>query len=82
MAAAIAITSCAPLGGRATGPRLERMRKSPEWQGSHFENPQPIVNDLKAAILTLFKRDANVAPSSQPSTVRVDPNRVAIAPSS
>jgi L-ascorbate metabolism protein UlaG (beta-lactamase superfamily) len=58
------------------------MRKSPEWQGSHFENPQPIVNDLKAAILTLFKRDANVAPSSQPSTVRVDPNRVAIAPSS
>jgi len=42
IAAAVAVASRAALGGRATGARLQRMKKSPEWQGSHFENPQPI----------------------------------------
>src|SRR6185437_7941895 len=51
------VASRAALGGRATGARLQRMKKSPEWQGSHFENPQPIVNDTWAAIVTLFRPD-------------------------
>jgi hypothetical protein len=51
MVAAGALARCAPLGGRATGARLQRMQKSPEWQGSHFENPQPIVNDTWAAVV-------------------------------
>ena len=55
--------------------RLERMKKSPEWQGSHFENPQPIVNDNWGAVATLSKRDLNVAPQSSPSTVSVEPSR-------
>ena len=77
-----AIASCAPFGGRATGARLERMRRSPQWQGSHFENPQPIVNDTWAAIVSLFKRDPNVVPKSPPSTVSVDPARFAKPPPS
>ncbi|HTB73765.1 MAG TPA: MBL fold metallo-hydrolase [Polyangiaceae bacterium] len=58
------------------------MRKSPQWQGSHFENPQPIVNDTWAAIVSLFKRDPNVVPKSPPSTVSVDPARFANPPPS
>src|SRR4051812_25688732 len=82
MVATVAIASCAALGGRATGTRLERMRQSPEWQVSHFENPQPLVNDTWAAIVTLFKPDPNVAPRSPPSTVPVEPGRFAAPPPS
>jgi L-ascorbate metabolism protein UlaG (beta-lactamase superfamily) len=58
------------------------MRKSPEWQGSHFENPQPIVNDTWMAIKHLFSRDEDVAPRSQPSTVQIEPGRFASPPRS
>src|ERR1700722_12718956 len=75
--AAVAIANCAPLGGRATGARLQRMQKSPEWQGSHFENPQPIVNDTWAAIVHQAKSAPNVAPQSPPSTSPVEPGRFA-----
>ena len=75
IAAASTIANWAALGGRATGARLRRMKKSPEWQGSHFENPQPIVNDNRAAIVSLFRPDRNVTPQSPPSTVPVDPAR-------
>ena len=77
IAVAVAALDCAPLGARAKGPRLERMKKSPEWKGSHFENPQPIVNDTWAAIVHLTKTDPNVQPHSPVATVRVDPRRLA-----
>jgi L-ascorbate metabolism protein UlaG (beta-lactamase superfamily) len=80
--AAGAFASCAPLGSRATGARLQRMQSSPEWQGSHFENPQPIVNDMRAAIVTLFRPDPNVTPRSAPSAVPVEPGRFAAPPPS
>jgi L-ascorbate metabolism protein UlaG (beta-lactamase superfamily) len=82
VAAAGGIASCAPLGGRATGDRLQRMQKSPEWRGSHFENPQPLVNDAWAAMASLSKSDPNVAPQSPPSTVPVEPGRYASPPPS
>jgi L-ascorbate metabolism protein UlaG (beta-lactamase superfamily) len=82
MATAGAMANCAALGGRSTGARLQRMQKSPEWQGSHFENPQPIVNDTWAAIVTLFKPDPNVQPASPPSTVSVERGRFAAPPPS
>src|SRR3984957_10821565 len=80
--AAGAIAQCAPLGGRATGARLQRMQQSPEWQGSHFENPQPILNDTWAAIVTLSKSHPNLSPRSPPSTVPVEPGRFAAPPPS
>src|SRR5271156_4350920 len=80
--AAGAIATCAPLGGRATGARLQRMQKSPEWQGSHFENPQPLVDDTWAAVASLWKPDPNVEPKSPPSTIPVEPGRFASPPPS
>ena len=82
LVAAGSIANCAPLGGRATGARLQRMQKSPEWQGSHFENPQPIVNDTWAAVVSLFRPDPNAEPQSPPRTVPVEPGRFAAPPSS
>jgi len=38
IAAAGVVAIRAALGLRATGARLQRMQKSPEWQRSHFEN--------------------------------------------
>jgi hypothetical protein len=58
------------------------MQKSPEWQGSHFENPQPIVNKMWAAIVSLSRSDPNVKPQSPPSTVPVEPGRFAAPPPS
>jgi len=80
--AAGAFASRPALGGRAKGARLQRMQKSPEWQGSHFENPQPIVNDNWASVVTLFRTDANVKPKARPSTAPVEPARFAAPPSS
>jgi hypothetical protein len=77
-----AIASCAPLGGRATGARLERMQKSPEWRGSHFDNPQPLVNYMGRALASLAKPDPNVAPRAPPSTIAVEPGRFASPPAS
>ncbi len=56
IAAAGAVVSWAALGGRAKGARLQRMQKSPEWRGSHFGSPQPIVNDTWAAVVTPGRR--------------------------
>ena len=82
LVAAGTVASCASLGARATGARLERMQRSPEWQGSHFENPQPIVNDLWAAIVHQFTGGPNMEPTSPPSTVVVEPGRFATPPAS
>ena len=79
---ASAIANCAPLGGRASGARRARMRQSPEWHRSHFDNPQPILNDTWAALVSLFKHDPNVEPQSPPSTVRVERGRFATPPPS
>jgi L-ascorbate metabolism protein UlaG (beta-lactamase superfamily) len=58
------------------------MRQSPEWKDSHFENPQPLVNDLVASLTTMMRPDANVAPTSPPSTVAVEAGRFATPPPS
>lgn len=43
---AVLIPGCAAFGGRARGPRLERIQASPQWQkeDDRFVNPQPLVN--------------------------------------
>jgi L-ascorbate metabolism protein UlaG (beta-lactamase superfamily) len=82
IAAGAAIARRPAFGGRAAGARLQRMKKSPEWHGSHFENPQPIVNDNWAAVVTLFRTDPNVKPKARPSTARVEPARFAAPPAS
>jgi L-ascorbate metabolism protein UlaG (beta-lactamase superfamily) len=80
--AAIGVMACAPLGARATGERLARMKQSPEWQGGRFENPQPIVNDTLSAVSHLVNTDPNLEPASPPDTIRVEASRFAAPPQS
>jgi L-ascorbate metabolism protein UlaG (beta-lactamase superfamily) len=71
-----------PLGARARGARLERMSKSPEWTGSHFENPQPLLNDGWGSVTAMLNPDANVSPKSRPDVVPVEAGRFAAPPGS
>jgi L-ascorbate metabolism protein UlaG (beta-lactamase superfamily) len=79
---AAAVQNCAALGGRASGSRRVLMRQSPEWNGSHFENPQPLKNDTWAAIVSLSRPDPNVQPRTPPSVVQVGADRFATLPPS
>jgi len=58
------------------------MQRSPEWRGSHFENPEPLVNDTWASMMSMAKADANVEPQSPPTIVPVKPERFASPPPS
>lgn len=63
--AAFAIASgWSAFGKRASGDRLSRMEKSPQWKDGHFENPQPIINDNWRSIKGMFEATEDVAPRS------------------
>jgi hypothetical protein len=50
LVAACAATACASLGARPDGDRLARARRSPQWDGSGFADPQPIWIDVGGAL--------------------------------
>jgi L-ascorbate metabolism protein UlaG (beta-lactamase superfamily) len=77
-----ATANCAALGSRAKGARRERMRRSPQWNGSHFENPQPLVNDAWAAVKAMLNADPNVEPKTALQAVSIEPGRFAEPPPS
>ncbi len=58
------------------------MERSPEWNGAHFENPQPIINDAVGSITTMFHADKNSAPPEPPAHIYVSKERFAVAPAS
>lgn len=71
-----------PIGHRASGERLARMERSPEWRDGQFVNPQPLVNDMRGA----FKAMRNASPVSSPNAPltpsAIDPKRFDSAPPS
>jgi hypothetical protein len=69
-------------GHRAEGPRLARMRRSPEWHDDHFENPEPLVNDLLGSLTGSWHASAYARPSAPPATQRVDREQFAKPPAS
>jgi L-ascorbate metabolism protein UlaG (beta-lactamase superfamily) len=69
-------------GHRAQGERRARMERSPQWKNGHFENPQPLVNDLVGMTRGLFHVSAFADPSSPLPYVMVDPKTLATPPAS
>ncbi|MFL6628702.1 MAG: hypothetical protein ACJ8G1_19830, partial [Vitreoscilla sp.] len=53
-AVTLTLAGCQSFGEHASGERLARMRRSPEWHGDQFHNPQPMWNDLHRALLHGF----------------------------
>jgi L-ascorbate metabolism protein UlaG (beta-lactamase superfamily) len=49
-------------GHRAQGERAERMHHSPQWAGSHFENPQPLHNEVWGSLTGALHRSDDVSP--------------------
>ena len=44
--AVVVFSNWAAFGKRAQGERLARMERSPQWDGSGFENPQPLSGEI------------------------------------
>lgn len=68
------------LGHRATGERLERMKKSKQWKDGAFENPEPIVNHFEM-VSGMFNVSENATP--KPGTVetqQMEPAFYAVPP--
>lgn len=62
-----------PMGKTAEGARLERMSASPQWQEGHFENPQPMWNDVVGSITGVFGTSPYVSPTEVMGLSPVDP---------
>ena len=61
--AGLVINGWQAFGKKATGERKRRIEASPEWHGSHFENPQPLKNDFLGALGAMASGSKFVAPA-------------------
>lgn len=77
LAAAVMIDGWTALGTHAEGKRLERMQASPQWKGDHFENPQPLSNDLWGSLFGMLHASEHVSPHGPVPTTLIDPKAIA-----
>jgi L-ascorbate metabolism protein UlaG (beta-lactamase superfamily) len=69
-------------GKRAEGARLERMKRSPQYQGDHFDNPQPLVNDTLRMFTGLLHASEHTSPDTPPPSFHIEPGRFRTPPES
>ena len=69
-------------GHGAEGARRERIERSPQWQGDHFENPQPLVNDTWRMLTGLFAASPHTSPDDAVPIEKIDPKRFQTPPTS
>lgn len=69
-------------GKAASGARLERMKRSPEWKDGVFVNPQPIINDLGKMFGEMWHMSEHVSPDPPIHFPPVDPSRFRTPPAS
>jgi L-ascorbate metabolism protein UlaG (beta-lactamase superfamily) len=67
-------------GHVAAGERLARMQRSPQWQGGHFENPQPLRNDVLGSFTAALGASPDASPAQRLEAHAVDPSQFAAAP--
>jgi L-ascorbate metabolism protein UlaG (beta-lactamase superfamily) len=70
------------MGKSASGPRLARMMASPQWDGEHFENPQPLWNDGWGAFVGMFSASDFVSPDAPVAFLRATERRFRERPES
>ena len=81
-AVALTLAGCQGFGEHASGERLARMARSPEWQGDRFANPQAMWSDMRDALLRAFAGGPDVDPVEPVPVARTDPAALAVAPAS
>lgn len=79
---ALTLSGCQSFGEHASGERLARMRRSPEWHDGHFANPQAMWSDMHDALLRAFTAGPDVDPAGPVPAARTDPAALAVAPTS
>jgi L-ascorbate metabolism protein UlaG (beta-lactamase superfamily) len=69
-------------GQGASGERLARMSRSPQYKDGHFENPQPLVNDAWGSLTGASQASPDRFPKEPVPTETVDPKRFETPPAS
>jgi L-ascorbate metabolism protein UlaG (beta-lactamase superfamily) len=82
VAGAALISGWRAFGHSAEGARRERIERSPQWQGDHFENPQPLVNDGVRMLTGLFAASPHTSPDDAPPVEKIDAKRFLTPPAS
>ena len=77
MALVVLASGWRAFGTSASGERLARMQRSPQWQDGHFVNPQPLQNDWWGALAGMFHASAYGAPAAPLALEPIDPERFA-----
>jgi L-ascorbate metabolism protein UlaG (beta-lactamase superfamily) len=80
--AALLSTGCSSFGEHADGERLARMRQSPEWRDDHFNNPQPLQQNMVRAIMRSFESVPDTEPVAPVPVHAGDAAQYAQAPAS
>ncbi len=75
--AAVLIDGWDALGKAPEGKRLARIHASSQWKGDHFENPQPLSNDLWGSLFGMLHASEHVSPHGPVPTVEIDPKALA-----
>ena len=70
------------MGTSASGQRLERMQRSPQWRDGRFVNPEPLINDWIGMFSSLSAASDHLAPLEPLRVTHVDPERFATPPES
>jgi L-ascorbate metabolism protein UlaG (beta-lactamase superfamily) len=78
----VVINGCATFGGKASGARRARMERSPQWKDGHFENPEPLINDMGRALRDSFDASPDTNPASPVPATAIDPRRFQTPPPS
>lgn len=71
-----------PMGHLAGGERRTHMAQSAQWHAGHFENPQPLINDIMGGLLAMREASPVGAPVSSLPIRPISPARFAQRPAS
>src|SRR5262245_44498592 len=69
-------------GQNASGERLARMQRSPQFHDGSFVNPEPIVNDYWAMIAGMAHPSEHVRPEGPLDVAKLTPSAFATPPAS
>jgi L-ascorbate metabolism protein UlaG (beta-lactamase superfamily) len=81
-AIALTLAGCQSFGEHASGDRLARMERSPEWHDDRFANPQAMWSDMRDALLHALSGGPGGEPDAPVPVVHTDPAVLAAAPAS
>ena len=79
---AATLSGCQSFGEHASGERLARMERSPEWHGDAFRNPQAMWNDMSSALRRALSGVPDGEPTAPVPVAATDPAVLATPPAS